>query len=143
VDDLHDRTHGSISHDRFQFFHMHGELKRIRCVGCEKIMHWEDEIKAAQECACGDKNWRPHIVWFGEMPFHMEAIYAALEDCDLFVSIGTSGNVYPAAGFVQVARQSGAACVELNLERSQGSPYFTQCFEGPAGKLVPQFFNSL
>ena len=86
---------------------------------------------------------RPHVVWFGEMPLEMDRIYAALEACDLFVSIGTSGNVYPAAGFVQSARMAGARTVELNLEPSEGATLFEEAIYGPAGTLVPDWFGRL
>ena len=83
------------------------------------------------------------VVWFGEMPYRMERIYAALEQADLFVSIGTSGAVYPAAGFVQEARASGADTLELNLEPSEGSCYFTQSRHGPASELVPEWVEEI
>ncbi|MNE51467.1 NAD-dependent protein deacylase [compost metagenome] len=86
---------------------------------------------------------RPHIVWFGEMPLAMERIEAALEACDLFVSIGTSGAVYPAAGFVQQARMAGARTVEINLEPTQGARLFGEGVYGPATEAVPGFFDTL
>jgi len=86
---------------------------------------------------------RPHVVWFGEMPFEMDRIYDSLESCDLFVSIGTSGNVYPAAGFVQAARMAGARTVELNLEPSEGATLFEETVYGPAGTVVPDWFGAL
>ncbi|MEI6419971.1 MAG: Sir2 family NAD-dependent protein deacetylase, partial [Sphingomonadales bacterium] len=86
---------------------------------------------------CGQARLRPDIVWFGEMPYHMDMIEAAIASCDLFVSIGTSGAVYPAAGFVELARQAGADTLELNLERSAGTTLFAQHRHGPASQLVP------
>ena len=86
---------------------------------------------------------RPHIVWFGEIPLEMERIEAALARCDLFVSIGTSGAVYPAAGFVQLARMAGARTVEINLERTQGAGLFDEGVYGPASETVPAFFDAL
>ena len=83
------------------------------------------------------------MVWFGEMPYHMDEIYQALTGCDLFLSIGTSGNVYPAAGFVQEARVAGAHCVELNLEPSEGASLFTEHHHGPAGDVVPRYVERL
>jgi NAD-dependent deacetylase len=94
--------------------------------------------------ACGGVgHMRPDVVWFGEMPYHMELIYAALAGCDLFVSIGTSGNVYPAAGFVREARAAGARTVELNLEPSEGAAFFDEAEHGPATKVVPDFVERL
>jgi NAD-dependent deacetylase len=86
---------------------------------------------------------RPHIVWFGEMPLEMERIDAALDDCDLFLSIGTSGNVYPAAGFVAQAHAAGAHTAEINLEPSQGANLFAQHIYGPATQTVPAFVQQL
>ena len=86
---------------------------------------------------------RPHVVWFGEMPLAMDRIQAALADCDLFVSIGTSGNVYPAAGFVREARAYGALTIELNLEKSEGASLFDLAQYGPATELVPAFVARL
>ena len=86
---------------------------------------------------------RPDVVWFGEMPYHMDEIYAALRSADLFVSIGTSGAVYPAAGFVQNARELGAATLELNLEPSAGATDFAESRRGPASRLVPEWVEEL
>src|SRR3546814_14462854 len=102
--------------------HMHGELRKIRCGNCGDTAAWETDRDQATDCArCRVGGYlRPHVVWFGEMPLYMERIYAALEGCDLFLSIGTSGLVYPAAGFVSEVRRTGRAhTVELNLERSE------------------------
>ena len=82
-------------------------------------------------------------MWFGEMPYQMGRIYAALSTCDLFVSIGTSGAVYPAAGFVQEARMAGARTLELNLEPSEGSHFFAESRHGPAGELVPEWVEEM
>jgi NAD-dependent deacetylase len=86
---------------------------------------------------------RPDIVWFGEMPYRMDEIFRALAQADLFVSIGTSGAVYPAAGFVQQAREYGARALELNLETSQGSHWFTESRLGPASELVPEWVGEV
>ena len=86
---------------------------------------------------------RPDVVWFGEMPYQMERIYRALSACDLFVSIGTSGAVYPAAGFVQEAAAAGARTLELNLEPSEGTHFFAESRHGPAGQLVPQWVEEV
>ena len=139
VDDLHERG-GSKN-----LVHMHGELLKIRCVQCHQIFTHDQDLNTASVCQhCERKGTvRPHIVWFGEMPLYMDDIMRALMQCDLFVSIGTSGTVYPAAGFVEIANQSGAHTVELNLEPSDQNSQFKESRQGPAGELVPAFFASL
>ncbi|HEX8573022.1 MAG TPA: NAD-dependent deacylase [Allosphingosinicella sp.] len=139
VDDLHERAGAR------RLLHMHGELKSAWCLACDARMAWEGELSSGPPCpACGRPGrLRPDIVWFGEMPYEMERIDRALLDCDLFVSIGTSGAVYPAAGFVQTARYAGARTIELNLEPSLGSVYFEEARTGPAGVLVPQWVEQL
>ena len=140
VDDLHERG-GSTN-----VLHMHGELLKVRCRSCAEVFEWSGEIDESVECpACGiSPALRPHIVWFGEMPFCMYEIDEALRACDLFVSIGTSGNVYPAAGFVaQVSAMGRARSVELNLEPSEGVSLFDEARHGPAGRLVPEFVDQL
>ncbi|MFO1241922.1 MAG: Sir2 family NAD+-dependent deacetylase [Rickettsiales bacterium] len=146
VDDLHQRAASRVNHDRYRFYNMHGELKRIRCGYTERIFEWSEDITPQTPCECCRKTGtlRPHIVWFGEMPFFMDEIYAALDRCDLFISIGTSGNVYPAAGFIQYLGMKGQAhTVELNLEPSQGSHYFDENHFGPATKVVPEYVMRL
>jgi NAD-dependent deacetylase len=125
--------------------HMHGELAKVWCTACGLRHTWLDDVPVSLEChACGVVGaTRPDIVWFGEMPYHMERIMTALITCDLFISIGTSGNVYPAAGFVQEARRSGARTVELNLEPSEGASLFDEAIHGPATKIVPAFVDRL
>ena len=139
VDDLHERA-GSK-----RLLHMHGELKRGWCLTCDQRFGWDGPMGEGAKCpSCARPGRvRPDIVWFGEMPYEMERIEAALQRCDLFVSIGTSGAVYPAAGFVQTARYSGAHCVEINLEPSQGSIFFHESRIGKAGELVPAWVNEL
>jgi NAD-dependent deacetylase len=139
VDDLHERA-GSK-----RLLHMHGELRSAWCLACDSRMPWESELSSGPACpACGEAGrLRPDIVWFGEMPHEMERIDRALMDSDLFVSIGTSGAVYPAAGFVQTARYAGARTLELNLEPSLGSVYFDESRTGPAGKLVPEWVDEV
>ncbi|MDK2777448.1 MAG: NAD-dependent protein deacylase [Pseudomonadota bacterium] len=138
VDDLHDRA-GSR-----HLLHMHGELLKARCLTSGRVHHHDGDISNRVLCpCCGQPSLRPHIVWFGEMPLYMDKIYAALEQCDLFVSIGTSGHVYPAAGFVEVARQSGAHTVELNLEPSNVEDAFAEHQYGRAGDIVPAYFSRL
>lgn len=137
VDDLHDRA-GSKN-----LIHMHGELLESRCTSCNVIARISRDLTVDSVCSnCqGRGTVRPNIVWFGEMPMAMEQIYAALAQCDLFVSIGTSGNVYPAAGFFQEAKMAGALTVELNLEPSERASGFDICQYGPATRLVPEFFQ--
>lgn len=137
VDDLHERA-GSQ-----HLLHMHGELLKKRCVQCHQISDIANDLNSKDECENCERvgMLRPHIVWFGEMPLYMADIMSALMACDLFVSIGTSGTVYPAAGFVEVANQSGAHTVELNLEPSDQHSQFKQSIHGPASELVPQFFT--
>lgn len=134
VDDLHERAGAK------RLLHMHGELKSALCAACGARRGWEDSLPPGSACpACGVAALRPDIVFFGEMPYQMEAIDRALGEADLFVSIGTSGAVYPAAGFVQTARRHGADTLELNLEPSGGSIWFAESRMGPAGVLVPEW----
>ena len=140
VDDLHERA-GTRS-----LIHMHGELMRALCAGCGARWAWRDRAPlASTPCpGCGGTAGnRPDVVWFGEMPYDMERILDALERCALFVSIGTSGAVYPAAGFVAEAARAGAATLELNLEPSEGSTLFDETRLGPASEIVPEWVDSL
>lgn len=118
--------------------HMHGELTRALCASCGHRWPAPREMEPHDPCpACARPATRPDIVWFGEMPYHMERIEAALAQADLFVAIGTSGNVYPAAGFVQEAAAAGARTLELNLEQSANGALFDETRLGPAGVSVP------
>lgn len=139
IDNLHQRA-GSK-----HVFPMHGELLKARCVSCDSVCGWSEDILAVSTCGyCGSRgSLRPHIVWFGEMPLYMSAIEEVLERCDLFVSIGTSSVVYPAAGFAQVARYNGATTVELNLEPSSHESKFDKAYYGLATQVVPNFFDKL
>ena len=139
VDDLHERAGAR------RLLHMHGELKKGWCLACDSRFPWAGAMGRDAACPqCGTQGQvRPDIVWFGEMPYEMERIDAALGRCDLFVSIGTSGAVYPAAGFVQTARYCGAHCIELNLEPSQGSIFFHETRLGRASELVPQWVDEV
>jgi len=140
IDDLHERA------GQRNLIHMHGELLKVRCTACSGVRDWREDATPQTPCpACGAAGGlRPHVVWFGEMPFEMERIFAALADCDLFLSVGTSGSVYPAAGFVQEARHHGRArTVELNLEPSEGSVLFHEHHHGPAGEVVPAYVDRL
>lgn len=140
IDDLHDRA-GSGN-----LIHMHGELKKVRCQSCETLLEWLADLSIADACPSCHRvgGLRPHVVWFGEMPLCVDQIYAALDACDLFMSIGTSGNVYPAAGFVRhVKSYTDAYSVELNLEPSTGASLFDEAIYGPATESVPQFVDRL
>jgi NAD-dependent deacetylase len=125
--------------------HMHGELLKALCASCGARHPWEEDIAGDTPCpACATTGgMRPDVVWFGEMPYHMERIAAHLSAADLFVSIGTSGNVYPAAGFVADARMNGAHTVELNLEPSEGASLFAEAIHGPATEVVPAYVERL
>ena len=139
VDDLHER--GGAKRLR----HMHGELKRVRCTACGARQQAPQTLIDRPACSSCEAtgHLRPDIVWFGEMPFHMEEIDRALERADLFVSIGTSGAVYPAAGFVRIASGHGARTLELNLDPSEGTFYFDEARHGPAGQLVPAWVEEI
>ncbi|MCA1934448.1 MAG: NAD-dependent deacylase [Asticcacaulis sp.] len=144
VDDLHDRAHRGVTPKRgFGLIHMHGEVLRARCIETGRTCDWTGDIHIDTPSPFGTLGLRPDIVWFGEMPFQMERIYDALSGCGLFISIGTSGNVYPAAGFVQEATRAGAHTVELNLEPSQGHSLFKERLYGPATEVVPAYVEGL
>ncbi|MEG6508830.1 NAD-dependent deacylase [Methyloligella sp. 2.7D] len=125
--------------------HMHGELGSALCGACGARQPWEGDLSVDTPCpschAAG--SMRPDVVWFGEMPREMDRIGAALSKCDLFVAIGTSGTVYPAAGFVAEARAAGAYTVELNLDPSDGARLFGEGHYGPASEIVPAFVDTL
>ena len=125
--------------------HMHGEINRALCNFCGARTAWTEDFSVDTVCAsCGASGgMRPDVVWFGEMPYQMERIYEALGRCDLFLSIGTSGNVYPAAGFVAEARAAGAHTVELNLEPSEGRSLFREAIHGRATDVVPTYVERL
>lgn len=138
VDDLHERAGAA------RVLHMHGEHLNAWCTACDTRIRWTGPLAGRPPCpACGARALRPDIVWFGEMPYRMDDIFDALRKADLFVSIGTSGAVYPAAGFVRNARDLGVRTLELNLERSQGSDWFHETRLGPAGELVPAWVEEV
>jgi len=139
VDDLHERAGAR------RLIHMHGEHLTAWCTACDARVPWTGPLIERPACpACGAAGTlRPDIVWFGEMPYRMDEIYRAINRADLFVSIGTSGAVYPAAGFVREARAAGARTLELNMEPSQGSHWFDEARHGPAGLLVPQWVERM
>jgi NAD-dependent deacetylase len=140
IDDLHERAGNKT------LIHMHGELLKARCEACDGVSVWSGDMGAESRCPHCQRvgKMRPHIVWFGEVPLDMPKIFEALDRCDLFLSIGTSGNVYPAAGFVTHLRSRGVArTVELNLEPSLGATLFHETIYGPASEVVPEFVTSL
>lgn len=138
VDDLHERagSHGVI--------HMHGELLSAWCLGCGERTPWEGTLEDGPACpACAQAALRPDIVWFGEMPYRMGEIEDLLRRADVFASVGTSGEVYPAAGFAAAAATFGARTVELNLEASRGGSRFDEVREGAATVVVPEWVEGL
>ena len=138
IDDLHERA-GSR-----RVIHMHGELLKGRCLGCEAVRAWADDLPPSELCpACGGAGLRPHVVWFGEMPFHMEEIGRALRRADLFVAIGTSGAVYPAAGFAAEARAYRILTCEINLEAADNAELFDEARYGPASVTVPAWAEEI
>jgi NAD-dependent deacetylase len=139
IDDLHKRA-GSL-----RVLPMHGELRKARCTACLGLADWDADFDASTVCPVCSKSGglRPHVVWFGEMPLYMDDIYASLVQCDLFVAIGTSGNVYPAAGFVEVAQGAGAQTIEINLEPSNISSAFHDQRYGKATETVPVWVEQI
>ena len=134
VDDLHERAGAK------RLIHMHGKHLTVWCTACDVRSAWRMTLIERPPCpACGAAALRPDVVWFGEMPYRMDEIDVAVRNCDLFVSIGTSGAVYPAAGYVQTARHCGARTLEINLDPSLGSVFFDESRMGKAGELVPRW----
>ena len=135
VDDLHARA-GSVN-----LIHMHGELCKLRCESCEVVIeamerqHLGDDFVGCSDCVGG--RLRPHIVWFNEMPLSMDEINRAVFDCDVFIAIGTSGHVYPAAGLLGIARIQGAYCIGVNLDPPENVGLFDEFHQGKAGELLP------
>lgn len=138
VDDLHERA-GSQN-----VLHMHGELLSAKCLACGDSFTWSEDLAHGPPCpGCDQASLRPDIVWFGEIPYRMDQIQTALTQCNVFAAIGTSGVVYPAAGFVAVATGAGAHTVELNLKASGVTWLFDESYEGPATLAVPQWVDGL
>lgn len=139
IDNLHERA-GSR-----RIIHMHGELLKVRCSWSGQVLEWTGDVAVDDRCHCCQfpAPLRPHVVWFGEMPLGMDEIYSALATADIFIAIGTSGHVYPAAGFVHEARLHGAHTVELNLEPSQVGSEFEEKHYGLASQVVPAFVDKL
>lgn len=140
VDDLHERAgSGGV-------LHMHGSLRRARCLDCHRSAAVDGDlgVGTGDDCPhCASERRRPDIVWFGEMPHHLDTIWRVLARCDCFVAIGTSGQVYPAAGFVAAARAAGAHCVLLNLDAAANGGLFHQTLSGPATATTPEFCAAL
>jgi NAD-dependent deacetylase len=138
VDDLHDRAGNR------NLIHMHGELLKARCLMCGEVITWAGDIEQGSVCpVCARKgSLRPHIVWFGEMPLELDRIGEALDRCSVFAAIGTSGNVYPAAGFVSMVAP-GTHTVELNLDASLVSSVFQDRRQGRATDLVPEWVDRM
>lgn len=139
VDSLHERA------GTRRLIHMHGQHDQVLCQACQSRFPWADDLSRESPCpACRRTGTlRPDVVWFGETPYQMDQIERALAAADLFVSIGTSGSVYPAAGFVQRARRAGAQTVELNLEPSEGISFFDEAHHGKATEIVPAWVDRL
>jgi NAD-dependent deacetylase len=139
VDDLHERG-GSRS-----VLHMHGELLKAECADCGLVCDCADDLSSQAICkSCARPGaMRPHVVWFGEMPRYMEEAADAIMGADLFVSIGTSGAVYPAAGFVMEAHTLGVSTMELNLEPSENARFFNDSRYGPATQVVPAWVRDI
>jgi NAD-dependent deacetylase len=139
IDDLHERA-GSR-----RVIHMHGELLKARCGRCGAVRAWREDLTVSRACPdCGRAGaLRPHVVWFGEMPLDMDLIDRALRKADLFVAIGTSGAVYPAAGFVAEARAYGLRTCEINLEAADNADLFDEQRLGPASETVPPWVEEL
>ena len=139
VDNLHEKA------DSQNILHMHGELSKIRCTKSGQVFYEEGAINTDSYCECCNKKetLRPHIVWFGEMPFHMQKIETLLNKCDLFVSVGTSGQVYPASAFGEVAKTQGALTVEVNLTSTMISNIFDYHFLGEVTTELPKLVDQI
>ncbi len=140
IDDLHERA-GTRS-----LIHMHGELLKVRCARSGRVYPWRRDVTQEEVCECcgSTGTLRPNVVWFGEIPFELDRIYAALQCCSRFIAIGTSGQVHPAAGFVAEARRGGRArTVLLNAEETGTSPLFDEQVLGPASGIVPEYVEKL
>ena len=139
IDNLHEQA------GQKDVLHMHGEILKKRCQKTQIVSDCRENLLLDTHCECCQQagNLRPHIVWFGEMPLYMDDIYSALSNCDLFVAIGTSGHVYPATGFVEIAAQAKADTLEINLERSQVAGQFEQGLYGKASEQVPLWVEQI
>lgn len=140
VDDLHERAgHKNV-------LHMHGELLKMRCIKTGQVYPIKEDLHLSTVCSCCQSagNLRPHIVWFGELPFHLNKIEDHLGEADLFLSVGTSGVVYPAAMFVEIAKnEPGCKAVEINLEQGAHAHAFDRSIYGKASEHVPLFVDEI
>lgn len=139
IDNLHERAGNK------HIIHMHGELLKVRCSQSGQVLEWTGDVTEEDKCHCCQfpAPLRPHVVWFGEMPLGMDEIYSAIAMADVFIAIGTSGHVYPAAGFVHEAKLQGAHTVELNLEPSQVNSDFDEKHYGLASSVVPEYVDRM
>ncbi|GJL99525.1 MAG: NAD-dependent protein deacylase [Methyloligella sp.] len=140
IDSLHE---AAGSH---RIIHMHGQIDRVKCNDCGTTYDYPyGTIEVNSICpSCNVQGQqRPDVVWFGEMPYDLDEIQKEIDSCFLFISIGTSGSVYPAAGFVNMARKAGAHTVELNLEPSDGAVQFHEAHQGKATEIVPRYVDKL
>lgn len=140
IDSLHELA-GS-----HRVIHMHGQINKAKCNDCGAVYalsHGNIEVSSPCPSCKVVGSQRPNVVWFGEMPYHLEEIQREIDSCFLFISIGTSGSVYPAAGFVNMARKAGAHTVELNLEPSDGAVQFHEAHQGKATEIVPRYVDKL
>ena len=135
VDDLHERGGSS------NVIHMHGELRKLRCEDCQSVFEMMEEEHLTEDYVacpdCGNERLRPHIVWFHEIPLQLEEIYYAVENCDVFMTIGTSGHVSPASGLIYLANSCGATCVGVNLDKPVNHDGHDHFHQGKAGELLP------
>ena len=139
IDNLHERAGSG------RVWHMHGELLKVRCGACGQVQRWEEDLGKETACpAChGAGAMRPHVVWFGEMPFYLEEIAGVLAQAACFLAVGTSGRVYPAAGFAEQARRAGARTIEVNLEETEISDVFVEGRRGLAGDVLPSLVDEI
>ncbi len=144
VDDLHERAGEAEGADPSGLIHIHGSFAQALCAGCGHRWRFEGRMAVQSACPqCSASAVRPDVVWFGEMPYRMDEVLEALGGCALFVSIGTSGAVYPAAGFVAEAGAAGARTLELNLEPSEGAHLFDEARQGAASEIVPRWVEEV
>lgn len=139
IDVLHEKAKSK------NIYHIHGQINQIVCLNCGKVFETWQDVHSSDECPfCHTKGFlKPNIVFFGETPLYIETVENLLQKCDLFISIGTSGVVYPAAGFVQIAYLNGAKTCEFNLERTSNNYMFAEHYYGKAGETLPLFIKKL
>jgi NAD-dependent deacetylase len=137
IDDLHERAGARA------VIHTHGELLKVRCIICTKVSDWVDDLSDADDCpVCGNHGYlRPHIVWVGENPLRVDAVYLALANCEMFVSIGNAGGGEPARSFLAGAKRAGASTLEFACEPTPVSTEFDECIYGPLVATVPEWLK--